>query len=186
MARHILSLEIPDTMNNCILRIEDTSNYAQNIPVTCPTLQVLLPGFVKAVTFNSATTPLVEDGFRFTLNACDLGIQIQDCGTVQNPLSDGIYVIRYSVSPNDLVYVEYNHLRITSALERYKKLLCALDLSGCEPSLTQSNRLKDLMVLKGYLESAKAKVELCNEPEKGMVLYNYALKKLNAMACVNC
>jgi hypothetical protein len=37
-----------------------------------------------------------------------------------------------------------------------------------------------------YLEAAKAKVEFCHDPQKGMTLYNYALKMLNKLDCVNC
>jgi hypothetical protein len=37
-----------------------------------------------------------------------------------------------------------------------------------------------------YLEAAKAKVEFCHEAQKGMTLYNYAIKLLNKIDCVNC
>lgn len=186
MARHILSLDIPDTMNDCILRVEDTSVYTDTIPVTCATLQVVVPGFIKAATFTSATTPSVVNGFRFNLTACNLDLQTLDCNTTQDPLPDGIYVIKYSISPNDLVYVEYNHLRITKALEVYKKLLCDLDLASCESSVEKSRKLAELIKYKGYLESAKAKVELCHESKKGMDLYNYALKKMRELGCITC
>ena len=37
-----------------------------------------------------------------------------------------------------------------------------------------------------YLEAAKAKVETCHEPKKGMTLYNYAMKQLNKFTCSSC
>ena len=40
MSKHVLSLEIPDTMNKCIFRVVDTSVYATGIPITCPLLQI--------------------------------------------------------------------------------------------------------------------------------------------------
>jgi hypothetical protein len=43
-----------------------------------------------------------------------------------------------------------------------------------------------LREIKSYLEAAKAKVEDCHEPKKGMMLYDYAVKLLNKMDCVNC
>ena len=37
-----------------------------------------------------------------------------------------------------------------------------------------------------YLDAAKAKVEFCLEPQKGMTLYNYAIKLLNKFDCKTC
>jgi hypothetical protein len=90
------------------------------------------------------------------------------------------------VSPNDVVYVEYNHLRITQALIRYNKALCALDLAACEPPAKVQEKLERLRMIKMYLDAAKAKVEFCHEPQKGMSLYNYAIKLLNKFDCKNC
>jgi hypothetical protein len=103
-----------------------------------------------------------------------------------NPLPDGIYVIKYSVSPNDIVYVEYNHLRITKALQKYDALLCELELPPCSPAPDKKLRLAELMEIKGYLEAAKATVEVCHNAEKGMALYNYALKRLDKLNCTTC
>ena len=45
MANHVLSLEVPTVMNPCILKIFDTSVYTPLIPITCPTLNITVPGF---------------------------------------------------------------------------------------------------------------------------------------------
>ena len=84
------------------------------------------------------------------------------------------------------MYVEYNHMRITKALNRYYNILCRLDVSDCDPPFKIKQRLQELNFIKMYLEAAKSKVEFCHEPQKGMSLYNYALKLLNKMDCVNC
>ena len=47
-------------------------------------------------------------------------------------------------------------------------------------------KLEALRIIRMYLDAAKAKVEVCHEPQKGMSLYNYALKLLMKMECVNC
>jgi hypothetical protein len=186
MAKHSLSLNIPDIMEDCVLRIEDTSVYSSLIPVTCPTLQVLAPGFVTATKLNDTTTPVIGVGFTVNLNACDLELQTEECGTEFYSLPDGVYVIKYSVSPNDLVYVEYNHLRINKAMAKYKAILCDLDLGACEPPIDKVETLNKLLKIKMYLEAAKAKVEFCGEPDKGMTIYNYALKLLDKMNCSTC
>lgn len=183
MANHVLSLEIPDTMNSCILRIQDSSVYNQLSIVKCPVLQVALPGFNYSVAFDQTK---IQTGFSVNLTACDLEVQNTNCGTSYNDLPDGIYVIRYSVSPNDIVYVEYNHLRITLALIKYQNLMCNLDLGACDPPVEIKSKLNKLRLIRSYLDAAKAKVEYCSEPTKGMQLYNYALKLLNSMSCSKC
>jgi hypothetical protein len=183
MANHILSLEVPDTLNSCQLRIIDTSLYASDFEVKCPLLEVTLPGFHYPV---QIAEPNIDLGFSLNLTACDLEIQNLGCGTDFNPLPDGIYVIRYSVSPNKVVYVEYNHLRMTQALNCYKEQFCELDIAACEPDAKTSKKMKELKKIRMYLESAKAKVEICHEPNKGMELYRYALKLLNKLECRTC
>jgi len=131
MANHVLSLEVPTVMNTCILKIMDTSVYSDLLPVTCPTLNVTVPGFSYSVQLEGTQmTEFVASG-HITLTACDLNLQTTNCGTSYANLPDG-------------------------------------------------------GLIKMYLEAAKAKVEFCHEPQKGMSLYNFALKMLDKLDCVNC
>jgi hypothetical protein len=177
---HKLSLEVPTVLNNCILKVFDTSVYNELLPVTCPTLNITPPGFNYSIQLDF--TP----GGSVVITACDINLQTVNCDDELQSIPDGIYIIKYSVSPNDVVYVEYNHLRITQALSRYSKILCELDLAACEPSEKVHKKLKQLQQIRSYLDAAKAKVEYCHEPQKGMTLYNYALKLLNKLECRNC
>lgn len=184
--KHVLSLYIPDVMNDWGLTIHDTSVYADAIPITCPTLQILLPGFTKAVTFDENSVPPLQPNFIRHFTACHLKVQTSNCGTKYDCLPDGIYVIKYSVSPHDYVFVEYNHLRIVKALKKYQKVLCTIELDTCTPNGEKSAKLEQLMQIKGYLESAKAQVEYCHKPNKGMELYQYAMKLLDKFDCSPC
>lgn len=168
-------------MNDCILRVVDTSVYDPNLPVTCPTLYVTVPGFLGPVVFDQ-----FAPGFSTNLTACDLELQTQDCGQTFAGLPDGIYVIRWAVSPLDVVYVEYNHLRITKALMKYQKALCSLDLAGCEPTAATKDKLRELQYIRSLLYAAKAQVEFCHHPKKGMEIFNYAMKLLNKFNCTTC
>ena len=189
MANHVLSLEVPQVMNECILKILDTSAYQTldpNIPIVCPTLNVTVPGFGYSNQIEgTAMTNFVNTG-HITLTACDLQLQNSGCGTIYNNLPDGIYIIKYSVSPNDTIYVEYNHMRITHALNKYYKILCDVDVAACDPPYIIKNELEALRLIFMYLQASKSKVEFCHEPQKGMSLYNYALKLLNKLSCTNC
>jgi len=180
MANHVLSLEVPTVLNTCVLTIMDTSVYTDLIPVTCETLAITVPGFDYSVEIP------VEAGFIQNITACSLNLQTADCGTSYVNIPDGIYIIKYSVSPNDQVYVEYNHLRISHALNIYNNILCNVDVNACDPPFKIKEKLEALRMIFMYLQAAKSKVEFCHEPQKGMSLYNYALKLLNKMDCKNC
>lgn len=178
MSQHVLSLEAPETLNLCILRLVDTSIYSQVAPPTCPRLTVQVPGFSRGVDI-----PNAQPGFIYNLTACDLGIQTQQCGTQYYDLPDGIYVLRYSVSPNDIVYVEYNHLRITKALRMIYDILCDLDRGACTPSNETLEKLRELHYIEMVLKGAKADVEYCLHPKQGWENYSYALRLLDKLRC---
>ena len=186
MANHVLSLEVPFVMNSCVLKIFDTSVYAIPLTVTCPTLNITVPGFGYSNQIEGAIMNDFINTGHITLTACNLQLQTTNCGTQYVDIPDGIYIIKYSVSPNDQVYVEYNHMRITQAMNKYYKILCDVDANACEPPLKVKQRLEELRLIKMYLDAAKSKVEFCHEPQKGMSLYNYALKLLNKMSCTHC
>lgn len=180
MANHVLSLEVPTVLNTCVLTVMDTSVYTDLIPVVCETLAITVPGFTYSVELP------VSAGFIQNITACDLGLQTADCGSSYVDIPDGVYVIKYSVSPNDQVYVEYNHMRISKALSLYNKVLCQVDVNACDPPFIIKEKLEALRMIFMYLQAAKSKVETCHEPQKGMSLYNYAMKLLKKMSCVNC
>lgn len=183
-SKHQLSLELPDSNNIRVMRIADTSSYADDVAVDCSLLSITSPGFNKPRNIE------VVKGFNLPLNACTLGLQSTGCQQATQPLPDGIYVIRYSVSPNDKTYVEYKHLRTTQTNNRYFNLLCELEMGACEPDADIKDRLEELTMIKGFIDAAKAKVEYCHDPEKGMELLAYAKKRLdritNALCSTNC
>lgn len=178
--RHVLSLEAPQTLNETILRLIDTSVYATELPIECPILNVTLPGFNSSVEFGEAD---IATGFSLNLTACNLEVQSSNCGTEFKALPDGIYVLRYSVSPNDQVYVEYNHLRTTQLRNKVEKAYCNLELAACDPTEEIVAKLDLLREIESYIKAATAKVETCHDPKKGMQLYTYAKKLLAKFDC---
>jgi len=180
MANHVLSLEIPTVSNPCVLKIFDTSVYSALVGVNRPRLEIVVPGF----TYTSELSFVPESSP--TLTACDLGLQTENCGTSYVNLPDGIYGIKYIVDPECTVYVNYNHLRMTCALNRYEKILCNIDVADCDPPAKVKEKLKELHLIKMYLEAAKAKVETCHDNQAGMTLFNYAVKLLDKLDCKHC
>ena len=172
-SKHQLSLEVLDVKNLGILKITDTSVYTNKIAVDCELLHITVPGFNNPVEIE------VEKDFDIVLTACNLQIQTSDCGELSKDLPDGVYYIRYSVSPNDKVFVEYEHLRVTAILDQWYKQLCQLEMAACEPSADVKESLKELRLIKSFVDAAKAKVEYCHDTEAGMDLYNYAKRRLD-------
>jgi hypothetical protein len=171
-SKHILSLEIPDTNNINVFRVFDTSLYSAELGTNCGLLRITSPGFMLPIFIE------VLPQFNLVLNACTLGIQSTGCGDSCHPIADGIYKVNYSISPNDKVYVEYDYLRLTQTMNKYYNLLSTLEMSACEPDADVKEQLKELRLIKSFLEAAKAKVEYAHNPDQGMELLVYAQKRL--------
>jgi hypothetical protein len=123
---------------------------------------------------------------RFT--AADLAIQAQFPETL-TCLPDGLYILRYSVNPNDTKYVKYYHLRTTRAMNTYLKELCKIQLAQCEPTAELKQRIADLRYIRMLLDAAKAKAEFCHAPDQAQDMLNYAnklMKKFQEGCCVTC
>lgn len=178
MAKHILLIDVPDVSNEGIFLLNDISVYTNTLPISCMNLQITPPGF-GTPTVIEPTTP----NFSLILNACTLGMMSSGgCGEFCPNIPDGIYNIYYSVSPNNGVWVEYQYLRITHAVNILNKLLCAVGLEECQPSREMDYELRSIDIIKNYLKSAQLSVNVLHEPEQGINLYRYALRLIEKMS----
>lgn len=177
MEKHQLSLEVPKVVNPEIFTILDTSTYSTLLSLTCPEILITVPGF------NSPSLIKVEKDFKINITACDLGLQTVNCGTERAELPDGVYIIRYSVAPNDQTYVEYNHLRTAKILALYNQVLCDIDVKTCEPHSERRDLIEEIQYIRTLIDAAVSKTEYCFSPSQGMDLYNFALKRLNKIIC---
>ena len=203
MAKHQLSLNIVDGCNPTNFTIIDTSNYT-NAPLSCPTLSITVPGNAGPLYFSQGTipdpnanpndeyyplptTPSIYTGTpKFVVTVDNIFLHVQNPSETLSSLPDGLWTIGYCVAPCDKLGVQYYYLRTTAALNQYASLLCKLRLSNCLPSEETLKMIDDLHVIKMYLDAAKAKVEFCHQPSKGMDIFNYAVKLLNKMDCKTC
>jgi hypothetical protein len=175
--KHILSLEVPLNTNCGLMTIADTSVYTNNLPVDCPELLITPPGFNSPILFQ------LQKGFSINITACNLNLQLADCGNSLGSIPDGVYILRYSVSPNEKVYVEYNHLRVTNITNLYYQVLCDLNVNDCEPHSERKDLFNELEYIKLLIDAAISNVEYCGSPSKGMDIYNYAYKRLHKISC---
>tara|TARA_R100001510_G_scaffold48188_1_gene45823 strand:+ start:1618 stop:2163 length:546 start_codon:yes stop_codon:yes gene_type:complete len=179
-AKHILSLEVLHTSNPEVFSIKDTSTYAKNLKIDCPELLITVPGF------NQPALIKASRGFDLTVTACALNVQTTGCNSNRAIIPDGLYIIRYQVSPHDKAYVEYNHLRITNIMKQYYDKLCELDITPCVPTSERKKLLDELSDIRVYIDAAVAKVEYCASPQAGLELYNFAKRKLDKITCPTC
>jgi hypothetical protein len=178
MAKHILGLEVIETTNTGIFRIDDTSIYDPLLPVNCPNIQILVPGYSTPCSID----PLAPN-FRLILNACTIGItDAGNCSESLPVLPDGPYHLRYSVSPNTQAYVEYDYMRTTKALKRYYKLLCGVNLKCCLPDKETEYQLKELDIIYNFILSAKVTVEECHIIDDGVNQLRYANHLMDKLA----
>jgi hypothetical protein len=184
--KHTLALDIPETACENIIRILDASVYGTGLAIDCPRIDIYLPGFSIPIYYGEADG-LNPPGFVLNLSSNDLGLT-----AVNDPLDtfpDGLYTIKYSVSPNETVYVQYYHLRTTRLTNRYYAEICKIQLQACEPTAEQHQRMHDLRYIKMYMDAAKAKAEYCNAPVQAVEMYTYAerlLDKYLTGCCVSC
>ena len=187
MGKHILQLNFPDCPNQGVFLIDDISIYdgvsptgigsTTGLPIACGNLQITPPGY----TVPSQLT--VNPQFRLVLNACTLGMMPpQSCSGCCPDLPDGLWNIRYSVAPNDKVYVEYKILRIVEAWKRYMELLCRVGLTPCLPDNEVQQELMSLDIIRNYLLSAKGTVENKHQFADGMNQYNFAVELMDKMS----
>lgn len=170
-----LSLQFYEDFNSGALTIIDRSLYNEDIAVSCERLLITLPGFKHPITIEN-----VVAGFNTAFNAQDFKlVNYATCNCGMMDLVDGLYIINYSICPNDDIYVEYNYLRQTKTYKKLFKKLCSLQLLGCESGIKTNDLIKKLERIEFYLRAAKAYVEECNAPQRGLELQNYANELLD-------
>lgn len=177
MAGHILLLSEGKSANEGVLLLNDISIYAPTIPVLCPTLEILPPGY------RTPAVLTITPGAHLVLNACSVGIlPTTGCADCAPDLPDGIWHLRYSVSPNNEVYVEYNLLRIVEAWNRLNEILCHMNLQCQLPDKELEYTVYQCAIIREYLIAAKTMVEDQHDNEGGINVYRYAYSLIEKMS----
>lgn len=178
-----LSVDIVPTGDVKTLRIEDSSWYNKKVDVECPTLEVTTPGTTRAIIFT------VKEAFSIVLNSSNLKLKRANVYSDLGPLPDGIYHIKYSIKPNDKLWIEYDWLRIESLVSSLNKKRADLKLQPCALDTVMKQRLEVLNEVEVFIKAAKGEVEYRHNRIKGLELYNYAkslLNKFNQTNCLTC
>lgn len=159
-------LQVP-TYNTSTLAIVDASTYPSDPPVvTNPTIEINVPGF--------GTSTIVFDVNNFNIfTSANLGITtVND----QQPLPDGVYHLKYSITPANVNFVEKTIMRVERLQERYDEAFMKLDMMVCDQAIKAQSKI-DLMSIYMFIQGSIAAANNCAlvEAEK---LYNQADKML--------
>lgn len=170
MTSHILGLDVIPTTDSNIFHIFDTSSYSDSLGKTCMRVEIDIPGFTQTRLIN------VTPNFNIALNSYNFGITVG--GDFLSPLPDGIYDLKYSVSPNDKIFINKSHLRTVQIDNQLFDYRCKVKLSTCEPNYDVKQELNQINTIESYIKAAKCKLENCYSPEEAMDLLSYAKKLL--------
>jgi len=170
----ISRLEIQEVAGSCkVLKLVDLSTYNADIPVANGILEVTPPGFSCAVSFP------VDQNFSITLNSSTLKIAPAVRQEDLIDLPDGIYYYKYSIKPNDQLFVEYAALRACSLLQKYYYAVCELFSDRVKITRREfEEKRRALIWIKELVDGAKYKVEECGQEKEGIEMYNEALRLL--------
>lgn len=173
MQETFLDIDVTDTHNKLTIGILDISNYPTGLPVSNATLEISPPGFNR-------TTQIFTPRALNILNSNIAGIT-NSCTTKQLiPLPDGIWKLRYSIKPNDTVFIERVFLRTTLLNCKYQD--CFIKAYTSEKyNITNKEKILDIhLLIEGAICAANE-----HNLELSMLLYNKASELLD-FYCKSC
>lgn len=172
-------LEIQEIPASCkTIKLIDTSNYNPQILVSNGVLEVTPPGFSCPVDFS------VTKDFSITLNSSTLLIAPAITQADLIDLPDGVYYYKYSIQPNDQLFVEYSSLRNCQLLKKYNYEVC--ELFSQREKITRKEfeyRRRKLVWIKELIDASKMKVDDFGEQQAGIEMYNEAERQLDKRWC---
>lgn len=168
MADLRLDILVIPTYNSKTLGIADASTYPAVPPVTAPTIEVTVPGFNKVV------LPFNINDFNI-LNSASLGLS--SVGDPLLPLPDGVYFLKYSVTPAYQNFVEKSIMRVEQLQEKFDAAFMRLDMMQCDLAIKTQQKVT-LNSIYYFIQGAIAAANNCAIDEANK-LYNQANKMLN-------
>lgn len=166
-----LSFDIIDTHDFKTIGILDTTWYNPDIVVETPTIEIIPPGYTIA-----ASPFFMIKGLN-VYNSNGVGITRASCEEELIDLPDGIWRIKYSICPNDKLFIERFFLKTDKIWCRYTQAFLTLDLKNAE-SKKDVERKKKLDEIEFYINGAVAASN--NQDAKNAIdLYNKAEKALS-------
>lgn len=126
-----LDLLVIDTHNAYTLGVADLSTYPAGFPIVAPTIQVAPPGYpTVAMPFTANSMSI--------LNSENLGITTT--GQELAKLPDGIYRLKYTVTPANLYFVEKTFMRTDFIQEKFDIAFMRADFNCSDRHFVKQQR----------------------------------------------
>lgn len=164
----ILDIMILDTHDPKTLGIGDISEYPDNFLPVNPSIEIVPPSFPRVV------IPFPYRGFSI-FNSINLNIS---CNTGDiTELPDGIWSVKYTISPANENFVQKSFLRTEVLMTKFGTALLTTDIKECNEFIKDQDM--DILNQIWYIiNGAIADANNCNEIS-AMNKYRYADKLLN-------
>lgn len=173
-----LNFNIIDTHDFKTLGIVDTSWYNPDIVIETATIEILPPGYTVAA------SPFFMTKALNIYNSNGLGITKASCEEDLVDLPDGLWKIKYSICPNDKLFIERFFLKTDKIQCRYSQAFLSLDLDNLSEE-KQSKKRKDLEEIEVYIQGAVAAANNQNA-KLSFDLYKKANNLLNSFGQCDC
>mgnify|MGYP003619271391 FL=1 len=144
-----LNFNIVDTHDFKTLGVVDTSWYNPDITVETPTIEILPPGYTVAA------SPFFMIKALNVYNSNGLGITRASCEEDLVDLPDGLWKIKYSICPNDKLFIEKFFLKTDKIQCKYDQAFLSLDLANLSTEKEKRKR-QDLEEIEIFLQGAIA------------------------------
>lgn len=167
MAAVKLDLLIPETHDSKRMLIADVSKYPSPFTISNPTIEITPPGFPVVVLSYTANGFVVYDSMSLKITCSDV-----DCELIDLP--DGIYNIKYSITPAWQYFVNKKILRINKLQEKLDRVYLKLDFMQCDEAIKEEDK-EILDTIQLYINGAIAAANNCLD-SLAMKLYNKALQ----------
>jgi len=153
MAEPKLNLLFPETHDAQSLLIADISVYPVPYSIVNPTIEITVPGF------NTLTLPFTAQGFT-VYNSMSLEITCSDLDCELIDLPDGIYRVKYSITPAYRYFVNKSFLRINKLQEKFDTVYLRLDFMQCDQAIREED-FEVLDTIQTYINGAIAAANNC-------------------------
>ena len=165
----ILDLLMMDTHTRDTMAIGDASTYPVGWVISTPTIEITVPAYP------SLTLPFVAQSVQI-YNATTLGLNCSGDGCTNFALPDGIYIVKYSIAPAYLYYVQKTFLRVAAIQEKLDEVYLKMDMMECNNALEKQDRIV-LDTIQAFIEGAIAAANKCAN-KLAMDLYRKAQKMI--------
>tara|TARA_R110000822_G_scaffold57838_1_gene145026 strand:+ start:162 stop:725 length:564 start_codon:yes stop_codon:yes gene_type:complete len=175
MADLKLDIIVVPTYNTLNLAIMDASVYPDDPPIVSnATIDIDVPGF------GLVSLPFVVGELNI-FTSSNLGISAIG---VTEPLPDGIYHLKYSITPNTVNYVDKTIIRVDKLQEKFDEAFMKLDMMECDRAIATQSKV-ELTSIYFFIQGAIAAANNCAEVQSNK-LYVQADRMLNNFIRNNC